>query len=51
VRVCGSCGRQSGEFVEFACPGRDCGERIVRCKACRENGVKWECGKCGASGP
>ncbi len=51
MKVCGSCGRQTIEFVEFVCPGKGCGGKIVRCKACRENSIKWKCGKCGANGP
>lgn len=44
MKRCITCGRMVKKFAEFPCP--DCGEKIVRCKHCREikNPYKSECG-------
>lgn len=46
---CTSCGRDVTKYVEFKCP--ECGEKIVRCDACRVLGRKYVCPKCGFTGP
>ena len=51
MKVCCSCGRETGDYVAFPCPGKDCKKKVVRCKACKEKSVKWACKNCGAGGP
>ncbi|MEM0475723.1 MAG: hypothetical protein QW343_02935 [Candidatus Norongarragalinales archaeon] len=55
LKFCVSCGRETNDCVSFPCPGRKgeekCKCKIVRCKACKANSVKWVCKECGAAGP
>ncbi len=51
-KVCSSCGirLQGNGNTFFKCP--NCGnEEIGRCAQCRDQGVKYECSKCGFVGP
>ncbi len=51
-KICSSCGiRLTGKGnTFFKCP--KCGEyEIGRCNQCRDQGVKYECKKCGFVGP
>ena len=51
-KICSSCGiRLTGKGnTFFKCP--KCGnEEVGRCAQCRDQGVKYECGKCGFTGP
>ena len=51
-KVCSSCGirLQGNGNTFFKCP--NCGnEEIGRCAKCRDQGVKYECSKCGFVGP
>ncbi len=48
---CLSCGIGvlPGEGVIFKCP--NCGEKIIRCKGCRELASCYTCHKCSFTGP
>lgn len=51
-KICSSCGirLQGSGNTTFKCP--NCGaEEIGRCAQCRDQGVKYECKKCGFVGP
>ena len=51
-KICSSCGirLQGRASTTFKCP--NCGaEEIGRCAQCRDQGVKYECKKCGFVGP
>ena len=51
-KICSSCGirLQGTGNTFFKCP--NCGaEEIGRCAQCRDQGVKFECKKCGFVGP
>jgi predicted RNA-binding Zn-ribbon protein involved in translation (DUF1610 family) len=51
-KICSSCGvrLQGRASTTFKCPS--CGaEEIGRCPQCRDQGVKYECKKCGFVGP
>jgi predicted RNA-binding Zn-ribbon protein involved in translation (DUF1610 family) len=48
VKRCSTCGKLTKNFAEFPCP--TCGEKLVRCKHCREIRNKYVCG-CGFEGP
>ncbi|MCL4365339.1 MAG: zinc finger domain-containing protein [Candidatus Marsarchaeota archaeon] len=49
-KICSSCGRLSGQYVEFKCP-KCLEEIIIRCYGCREKHTTYRCLKCGTEGP
>lgn len=39
MKICISCGKQAKQYTEFESPE---GEKIVRCKHCKETGVPYK---------
>ncbi len=50
MRTCSSCGRASDDATVFPCPECEKG-KIIRCKSCKENSVKYVCRECKFEGP
>lgn len=47
MKTCISCGKQAKQYTEFKGPN---GETIVRCKSCKENGIRYKA-ETGFEGP
>ncbi|VVB66225.1 Uncharacterised protein [Candidatus Gugararchaeum adminiculabundum] len=49
LKNCVSCGKLATEFAEIPCA--NCGEKMIRCKRCRQSSNPYKCKKCGRDGP
>ncbi len=49
LKNCVTCGKQTREYSEFPCAG--CGEKIVRCRHCRQISLPYTCKSCNRQGP